>query len=387
MLIARHLTPHLHQLLSYFPIVSLTGPRQAGKTTLLRFLFPDFEYVSLENPDNRAFAQNDPNGFLDRYDNRTIFDEAQRVPELFSYLQTKVDLSEQKGQYILSGSQNFLLLQSINQSLAGRVGLLRLMPLTYTELKAANVHQSSWEETVYRGSYPRIYDDQIPSNIFYPNYVETYLRRDVNEFIKTEDMQQFERFLRLCAAFAGQLVNYSSMANQLGVRTATIKKWLSILESSYILFQVAPYHRNFSKRIVKSSKLYFYDTGLVCYLLDMQSATDVAYYYQKGALFENWVIAELHKLRWHSNQRPNYYFWQDSNKNEIDLLWETAQQLTILEVKASKTILPKHLKNLLKMKVQVENQIKGSYLVYGGESERVQQEIAIKNWKNLDTIS
>lgn len=387
MFISRNITTHLRDLLQYFPIVSLTGPRQAGKTTLLRFLLPEYEYVSLEDLNNREFAQKDPRGFLARYNTHTIFDEAQRVPELFSYLQTKVDLDGQKGQYILSGSQNFLLLQKITQSLAGRVGILRLMPLTYQELQAAHLAHQEWSTAAFQGSYPAIYKDDIPPEIFYANYLDTYIRRDVNEYINPKNIQQFERFLRLCAAFAGQLINYNSISNQLGISVATIKNWLSILESSYLVFQLSPYYRNFSKRIVKSSKLYFYDTGLVSYLLQIKSAQDLDNYYQKGALFENWVIAELYKQTWHNNKRPTFYFWQDSNKNEIDLLWESAQRLHLLEIKSSQTVLNRYFQNLSKMNALSPNEVEASYLVYAGTaSDFEQQEVRVLNWQALDAI-
>ncbi|HFA52158.1 MAG TPA: ATP-binding protein [Bacteroidetes bacterium] len=388
MLLSRTLSPHIQELIRYFPIVSLTGPRQAGKTTLLRFLFPDYKYVSLENPDDRAFAQQDPNSFLEKYAEKVIFDEAQRVPDLFSYLQTKVDMSGQKGQFILSGSQNFLLRKNITQSLAGRVGMVRLFPFSYQELVRSEVPPVSMEETIYRGFYPALFDTGIPPALYYPNYIETYLQRDVSSLITPKNMGQFQRFLRLCAGHVGQLVNYNSLANKVGVSLPTAKNWLSILEQSYIIFQLSPYFRNFNKRIVKTPKLYFYDTGLACHLLQMRSAADVDVYYQKGALFENMVVAELFKQAYHRNQRPNFYFWQDSNRNEIDLLWEELPALKLLEIKASRTLMPRSFKNLQKMSVALGEQPHELNLVYGGDEDQIRQggNVNVVSWRHLGQL-
>ncbi len=387
MLIPRNITPYIQELIRYFPIVSLTGPRPAGKTTLLRFLFPDYKYVSLENPDNRAFAEEDPNSFLEKYSEQVIIDEAQRVPSLFSYLQTKVDLSGQKGQFILSGSQNFLLQKNISQSLAGRVGMVRLFPFSYKELTGGNIAPVSLEETIYRGFYPSLFDSGTPPDLFYPNYLETYVQRDVSSLITPKNLGQFQRFIRLCAGHIGQLVNYNSLANKVGVSLPTIKSWLSILEQSYIIFQLNPYFRNFNKRIVKTPKLYFYDTGLVCHLLQMRSALDVENYYQKGSLFENFVVAEIFKQTWHRNQRPGYYFWQDSNRNEIDLLWEEQPELKLLEIKASRTLMPRNFKQLQKMSANIEDQPHALYMVYGGDESHTRLEnIKVLSWRNLGEI-
>lgn len=386
MLIPRFLTEHLKEVAQYFPVVSLTGPRQAGKTTLLRFLFPEYEYVSLETPDVRAFAEQDPKSFLTRYAGKVILDEVQRVPDLFSYLQTVVDRDNQPGQFILSGSQNFLLHKRITQSLAGRVGILRLFPFTYQELAAAMIERQSMEETLYKGFYPRLFDRKIPPIIFYPNYIETYLQRDIQDLINPGNLSLFHRFLKLCAGHIGQLINYSQLANSLGVQVSTVKNWLSILEQSYTVFQLFPYHNNFNKRVIKSPKLYFYDTGLACNLLGMQKQEKLASYYQKGALFENLVIAELVKQTHSQGKRPHFYFWRDSNGNEINLIQESLQGLQVLEIKATRTLQQKHFKTISKFQSFLQGQNARFYLVHGSdESPYIRQEnIQVLSWRDLD---
>lgn len=386
MLIPRLLTPHLQELTKYYPIISLTGPRQAGKTTLLRFLFPNYEYVSLENPDNRVFAQKDPNSFLARYGGKTIFDEAQRVPELFSYLQTKVDLNKQPGQYVLSGSQNFLLHQNISQSLAGRVGISRLLPFSYNELKAAEVEKVSMEETIYQGFFPGLFDLKIPPHLFYPNYVETYLQRDVQDLINPGNLSQFHRFLQLCAGHVGQLINYNALSSAMGVNVATIKSWLSILEQSYTIFQLFPFYKNFNKRLVKTPKLYFYDTGLVCNLLRMKDSQNVHTYYQKGALFENFVIADIAKQAFHKGERPELYFWRDNHGNEMDVVKETIEGMQMLEIKSTRTLAGHHFKGVNKFKRWLNDQPVKFFMAYGGDDKPHTREngIEVLSWQDLD---
>ena len=296
MIIPRHLSGHLQELSLYFPVLSLTGPRQAGKTTLLKKLYPGYRYVSLEDPDQQLRATEDPRSFLKHYDHLVIFDEAQRVPALFSYLQTIVDEDRRPGRYILSGSQNFLLRKGITQSLAGRVGIARLFPLDFQEMAGAGRRPDDYETAIYKGFYPAQFDTGVPARLFYPSYVASYLERDVSGLITSANLQTFRRFLQLCAAFAGQLLNYSAIANATGVSVPTIQNWFSILEQSYLVFRLPPYFRNFGKRITKSPKLYFYDTGLLCYLLGMESAADVFRYFQFGALFENLIIAD--RVKW-----------------------------------------------------------------------------------------
>lgn len=364
--IPRAIAPHLEELSSYFPVLSLTGPRQAGKTTLLKHLFSDYRYVSMEDPDQQLRALDDPRGFLKQYDYQVIFDEAQRVPELFSYLQGMVDEDRQMGRYILSGSQNFLLRKNITQSLAGRVGIAHLFPLDIRELKTAELLVESYESAIFLGAYPAHYDTGIPPRLFYPSYVSSYVERDVSGLISAANLNTFQRFLQICATYAGQLLNYSSMATAVGVSVPTLQNWFSIMEQSYLVFRLPPYFKNFGKRIIKSPKLYFYDTGLLCYLLNMRSPQDVANYYQLGALFENYVIAEHLKIARHRGDSSRFYFYRDSNQREIDLLEDSPNGLILTEIKSNRTFHQRLLANFQRLASVIEQPVV-KRLIYGGE--------------------
>lgn len=366
-----------------FPILALTGPRQSGKTTLLKELFHDYRYISLESPDVRLFAENDPHGFLTEYDSRVILDEVQRVPQLFSYLQTRVDESKIMGQYILSGSQNFHLLNSITQTLAGRVVLFKLLPLDLTELKAANLLQSTFQQAAVKGFYPAIFDRDINPAIYYRNYIQTYIEKDVTELLNIKDVKLFRTFLGLCAGRVGQLLNYTALANECDITYQTAKSWLSILESSYITFFVQPYHQNFNKRLVKSAKLYFYDTGLLSYLLGIKTATDLNESRLKGHVFENLVVAETYKQREHQYLDQEYFFWQDSNANEVDLLTKKGTDFYISEIKATETITTKLFEQLDKFEQIAAPAIVNKTLIYGGDNNQNRTNYAVRSWKNV----
>lgn len=381
MYIPRNLVAALDRLREKFPIVAVTGPRQSGKTTLLRHLFPDYQYVTLENPDVRERAVSDPNGFLTTYSTRIIFDEIQQVPQLFSYLQTKVDNDQQMGQFVLSGSQNFQLLQSITQSLAGRVALFKLMPFSFAELEGVNLLHTNWHEAAFRGFYPALYDRNIEPTDFYRNYVETYLERDVRQLVNVRDLRQFRLFLKHCAGHAGQMLNLQKIANEIGVSQPTAQSWLSVLETSYIVFTLPPYYRNFNKRLVKTPKLYFYDTGLVCYLLEMTRSIDLHTYYQRGAIFENLIIAELHKHQLHTYQKKDIYFWRDNNDVEIDVLMEDAGKLRIGEIKSSETIQPSFFANMQKIATFANDTTTKSFLLYGGNSSFEYLNTQVIEWR------
>ena len=296
-MVNRTIVEGINAYMQRYPIVALTGPRQSGKTTLLKGMFPDFRYVSLENPDNRAFAENDPNGFLQLYDQKVILDEVQRVPALLSYIQTIVDSNNMMGQFILSGSQNFNLMKSITQSLAGRVALFKLLPFDMTELKSADLLPSDYEQLILKGSYPALYDRSIPFASFYANYIETYIQRDVTELLSIRDFGLFRTFLKLCAARIGQQLNIANLSSETGVSVPTLRSWISILESSYIMYQLPPFFKNFNKRLVKSPKLYFYDTGLASFLLGIRNEKTLLESEFKGALFENMIITEYVKQK------------------------------------------------------------------------------------------
>ncbi len=380
MFIPRNLQSALQRLIRQYPILAVTGPRQSGKTTLLKRQFPDYQYVSLENADMRSRAEDDPNSFLKKYNRYVIFDEVQRTPQLFSYLQTKVDKDEIMGQFILSGSQNFLLLKNIQQSLAGRVAMLKLLPLSISELEAASLLAPDWEPAAQKGFYPALFKRKIESPDFYPHYIETYLERDVRNLIQIKDLSSFRLFLKRCAGHAGHLLNLSELARDCGISSPTAKAWLSVLESSFILFKLPPYFTNFNKRLIKRPKLYFYDTGLLCHLLGITSPSELDTYYQAGNIFENLIIADLCKQHLHQGQQPNFYFLQDSNKNEIDLLTEKAGQLYIAEIKASRTLTNRHFKQLEKISRNTPLPIAKKTLIYAGDEAFEHKGIQIRPW-------
>ena len=383
MMLQREIITAINLLVDKYPIIAVTGPRQSGKTTLLKYMFPEYRYVSLENPDVRSFAATDPNGFLKEYSEYVIFDEVQRVPSLFSYLQTKVDESKLMGQFILSGSQNFHLVQNITQSLAGRVAIFKLLPFDLQELNGAGLLQENYAENLVKGFYPAIFDREIPSKIFYLNYVQTYIQRDVSEIIAIKDMRLFQNFISLCATRAGQLLNLSSLARQCGITQPTAKAWLSALESSYILFLLPPYYKNFSKRIVKTPKLYFYDTGLLCYLLKLDNVEQIQLSDFKGALFENMMIAEYVKRMHHCNQLNDIWFWRDVSGNEVDLIVQAGQTQEAVEFKATQTIMPNLFKGLNHYEKISEKTNLNKYLVYGGKESQKRTAATIVSWRNF----
>ncbi|MDR0957157.1 MAG: ATP-binding protein [Candidatus Nomurabacteria bacterium] len=335
-MINRDITSKIMELTNKYSIVSVLGPRQSGKSTLLKDTFQDYKYVTLEDIDERTMANEDPRGFLQKYDTKIIIDEAQYAPEIFSYLQTKTDQDKIDGQYILSGSQNFLLLKSISQSLAGRVGINTLLPLSYSEISKTRSTYSIYD-IIYRGSYPRIYDKDINPTEYYEDYLRTYLDRDVNELLHVREIATFNKFLQLCALRVGQILNVSSLSSDCGISIETANSWLSILESSYIIFRLQPYFKQTTKRLIKSPKLYFYDTGLLCYLLNITTAKIVSVSHNYGNLFENFIISELSKKYYNQKRDPKLYFWRDSNGKEVDLIDETNYDVKIYEIKSGMT--------------------------------------------------
>ncbi|MDR2585980.1 MAG: ATP-binding protein [Prevotellaceae bacterium] len=345
-MIARTIKDQLLHYANKYPVVTLTGPRQSGKSTLLNNCLIDHHYVSLEEPDVRYLAKNDPKGFLHSLPHKSIIDEAQHVPDLFSYIQTLTDRENRPGMFVLSGSQNFLLMQNITQSLAGRVAVLKLMPFSYQELSEAKLAPTTADEVIWKGGYPRLYDWNLQPSEFFPHYIQTYVERDVRLLRNIPDLSLFIRFIKLCAGRIGQLFNLSSLANECGITTSTAQSWLSILEAGYVLFLLKPYHKNFNKRLTKSPKLYFYDTGLACSLLSIESPSQLNLHYLRGALFENWVILEYFKKSHHLVKEPLAYFWRDSNGNEVDLLLEKGDHLEAIEIKSNDTMNSTHFKGL-----------------------------------------
>jgi predicted AAA+ superfamily ATPase len=384
MLISREIVSAIRKITPMYPILALTGPRQSGKTTLLKNLFPDYRYISLENPDNRNFAESDPNGFLKEFHTHVIFDEVQRVPELFSYIQNIVDdRSSEMGIYVLSGSQNFHLMHSITQSLAGRVAIFKLFPFDLKELDNAGLLGENYLNSLIKGFYPAIYDRDIPSKVFYSNYIETYINRDISKLVAIRDLRIFQNFLALCATRAGQLLNLNALANECGISQPTAKAWLSALEQSFITFQLYPYHKNFNKRIVKTPKLYFYDTGLLCHLLKISKTETLLTHPIKGALFENMMIAEYVKQMHHQNNPEDLWFWRDTHGNEIDLIVDKGDQMDIIEFKASQTIKTQMFDGLSKFEEisQIKNLNKS--LVYGGDTSQKRSAGDLVSWREF----
>ncbi len=385
-MIKRDLLTKADELLQKFPVIAITGPRQSGKTTLSKLLRPDYKYVNLELLDNRAFAEEDPRGFLKAYQSGVILDEVQYVPSLFPYIKDLTDTKNASGEYILTGSQHFLLLEKITQSLAGRVALLQLLPLSLQELQEADQAPKEPEDFIWNGGYPRLYNENINPLDFYPSYIQTYVERDVRQIIKVNNLRLFRQFLVACAGRVGQLVNFSELGNILGIDHKTVKSWISILEASYIVFLLPPFYRNFEKRIVKSPKLYFYDTGLACSLLNITSSDQVNAHFAKGGLFENMIIQELLKTGYNQGQRPGFYFWRDRNQQEIDLLFERNGKITAIEIKAGKTINNRFFKNLYAFQNMAGKDQTRLFCVYGGEQEQHRSEVIVLPWDRLEGI-
>lgn len=373
----------LSQLAKGFPVLGLTGPRQSGKTTLVRALFSDKPYVSLENPDERNMAAQDPKGFLGRFPQGAIFDEIQREPNLLSYLQGIVDERKRMGEFVVTGSQQFGLMQSITQSLAGRIGLVQLLPLALTELRRSERVPTSLDNVMYTGLYPALYDRELMPAQWFANYLATYIERDVRQIADIRDLSLFQRFVKLCAARCGQLLNLTSLANDSGISHTTARAWISILEAGYIVFLLTPYHRNFGKRLVKMPKLYFYDVGLASYLLGIQNPEQLSIHAQRGALFKSFVIAEYVKNRFNQGQPLNLYFWRNNTGEEIDLLVEQGAQVQPIEIKSGQTFHSGFIASLRKWMGYADTDLYSPRVVYGGNDNFQFQGIEVVSWRGL----
>ncbi len=348
-MIPRSIAKRAKQLSTWFPVVSVTGPRQSGKSTLVKAVFPDYAYANLENPQTRQQALNDPVGFIRNRPNRLIIDEAQLAPELFSMIQVVSDESNELGQYVLSGSLNFLFLRQITQSLAGRAGLLKLLPLTYSEALSAKGSLTP-DSFMLRGGYPRLYDVDMPEDAYFSAYLQTYVERDIQDYLGVRDLSSYRKLLALCAQCAGSLLNVSRLASDIGVSRDSVNSWLSMLESSYIVFRLRPYHADMRKRLTKTPKLYFYDTGLLCYLLHIRTLDQLLLSPYLGAVFENLVIEERMKAHLNAGSEPDLYFYRDENKVEVDLVDLTDPSRGLLaEIKSSQTYRSSFSKNLRKV--------------------------------------
>ncbi|MEK6733928.1 MAG: ATP-binding protein [Pseudomonadota bacterium] len=379
----RDLSTHIQQLSKDYPVVTVTGPRQSGKTTIVKSLFSEKPYISLENIDEREFAKQDPKGFLNQFKSGAILDEAQYAPDLFSYIQTRVDNNQKPGEFILTGSQNFLLLEKISQSLAGRTAILHLLPLSYAELKPYK--QLSLDEFICSGGYPRIHANNLNPNIWIKNYINTYIERDVRQIKNITDLSKFQLFIRLCAGRIGQLVNYSSLGNETGIDTATVKAWLSILQTSFIIFLLQPHHNNFNKRLVKQPKLYFYDTGIASYFLGIKRPEDLLIHYMRGNLFENFVINELIKFQYSQGNEHNLFFWRNNHGNEVDIIIDQGTELIPIEIKSSQTINHSFYTGIKYW--QSLSKTNTSYIIYGGDTNRIHSDgITLLGWKDINKI-
>lgn len=372
----------LMQALQAYPIVVVTGPRQAGKSTLIRESLPDWEMLSLEDLDLRRFAQQDPRGFLKLYPAPLIIDEVQRVPELLSYIQTIVDSSGKMGQYVLSGSQQFSLLAGITQSLAGRASLIELHPLRLKELQDNGDAKQSLDQLMLQGGYPAVHARKLDPTRYYADYVASYIERDVRSLSAVQDLGNFQRFMRLCAARTGQLLNLNSLASDCGISHPTAQSWMNLLEASYVVRRIAPYHRNFGKRLVKAPKLYFLDTGLCAWLLGITTAQQMASHYARGALFETWVVTEAIKWRAVRGDKQPIYFWRDNIGNEIDLLLEQNGQITLVEVKSGQTFQSEWLRGLDAVQRHLGEPVQRA-LIYGGDTPQTRTNIDVVPWRRL----
>ncbi len=379
--IAREIRTVLLNYAQQFRAVMLVGPRQSGKTTLVKITFPEKPYVSLENPDERALANEDPRAFLARFAKGAILDEVQRVPSLLNYLQEILDHSKEDGLYILTGSNNILLQDNVSQTLAGRVGVLDLMPLSYREI----VQQKSaltLEEHIFNGSYPEIYDRGRSPNIWYPSYIRTYVERDVRQVQNIENTALFTKFLRLCAGRVGQQVNAAALSNECGIDVRTVQSWLSVLESTYVIKRLSPFHRNFNKRITKSPKLYFIDSGLVCSLLGIRTTDELTVSHFKGALVENFIIMELVKNGLNKGLHQSLYYWRENNGVEVDVILDSGTTFVPIEIKSAQTFSKDFLANLKKFK-SYSDALKG-ILLYDGEMEfKTEDDFEVLNWKTF----
>ncbi len=386
-MIPRTATSTLERLAKGFPVVALTGPRQSGKTTLAKSVFKEKTYVSLENPDEREFAQRDPKRFLQRFPNGAILDEVQRCPELLSWLQGWVDERGIMGDFVITGSAQFDLLAGISQSLAGRVGRVELLPLSGAELRAAGQAPSDLNTTLCQGGYPALYDRDVSPQDWFANYIATYLERDVRQLIAVRDLAQFQTFVKMCAARTGQLLNLASLGADCGINAVTAKQWLSVLEASYIVTLLKPHHRNFGKRLVKAPKLYFCDVGLAAWLLGIRDAAALDTHAARGALFETHVISELMKQRLNAGQPLDLYFWRDHVGHEVDVLIEHAQGLQALEIKSGSTFASDWTDGLKKWQKFAATESIQPSLVYGGTTSYVREGMHVWGWQNIGDIA
>ena len=384
-MIIREISDYLLKLAGKYPVITITGPRQSGKTTLAKEAFKNKAYINLEAMDSREFARSDPRGFLKRIPEGAILDEIQRVPELVSYIQEIVDEEKINGMFILTGSQQFEFTNSINQSLAGRTALLKLLPFSLTEVDK-NYGYANIEEILYTGFYPRIYDQKLEPTQALGDYFETYVERDLRQLIQIKNLSVFQKFVRMCAGRIGQLLNLNSLSSDVGISHTTARDWLTILEASYIVFLLKPFHPNINKRLVKSPKLYFYDIGLASYLLGIENKSHADLHPLKGNLFENLVVTEILKYRFNRGKRNNLNFYRDSAGNEIDVIYNIAQNFLPIEIKLGETVAAEFFKGFKVIENNIESLPFGKLIIYGGEREEVRGNTKIVNFSKIGEV-
>ena len=370
----------LKKLEKEYPAIAITGPRQSGKTTLAKYIFKEKPYVSLENLDTLERARSDPRGFIEKYYDGAIFDEVQRFPELFSYLQSVIDSDKRPGRFILTGSNQFGLISEITQSLAGRIGIVELLPFSFNELYNAQ-HNINIDDLLFTGLYPPVHDRNLDPGLWYANYVRTYIERDVRQIVNIRNLSSFNRFVRLCAGRIGQLLNLSDLASDCSITHNTAKEWISILEASYIIFLLQPHHKNFNKRLIKTPKIYFYDAGLASWLLSIQTKEQLNIHPFRGSLFESFIISELLKSRYNIGLPGNLFFWRDRSGNEIDIIIDKGVTLNPVEIKSGQTINSSFFSGLKKWLTIAHESAKEPVLVYGGDDSFTQSGIRISGWK------
>lgn len=385
-MIKRDADPTIRSLLTAFPIVTVTGPRQSGKTTLARSVFERKPYYSMEDSDIRQMALEDPRAFLSRLPDGGALDEVQRTPELLSYLQTKVDTDGQMGAFLLTGSQQFGLMSGITQSLAGRTAFIELLPFSEGELTAADLAPSTLDEMLFTGGYPPIYDRKLSPRTWFPAYVTAYVERDVRQLANIHNLELFQRFVRLCAGRSAQILNLSSLANDCGITHNTAKSWVSILEASYILFLLRPHYANFDKRLIKSPKLFFYDTGLLCWLIGIQEPSQLATHPLRGSIFETFVVSELAKGRLNKGETVPFYFWRDSNGNEVDVIIDMGTSLMPVEIKSGQTVSQDYFRGLERWLRLAGSKAASPMLVYGGTESHTHKGIHIVGWNSIAQV-
>jgi predicted AAA+ superfamily ATPase len=383
-MIERYAADTVRRLAKGYPALVITGPRQSGKTTLTRALFPGHPYLSMEDPDTRLLATDDPRRFLDKYRAGAVFDEVQHCPELLSYLQGVIDAQPVMGRFVLTGSQQLGLMSRVTQSLAGRVALVQLLPFA-----AAEVYGDSYpnlDEMLWRGLYPPVHDRQLDPTVWYAGYVQTYLERDVRQLVNVRDLSAFQRFVRLCAGRTGQLLNLSQLAMDAGITHNTARAWISILEASHVVFLLQPHHDNFAKRLVKTPKLYFFDTGLAAWLMGIQTPAQLETHPLRGAVFETFVVSELHKMRFNRALPSNLYFWRDREGHEVDVVAEIGAGLVAIELKSGATLSSEAWKSLDHFARLAGARLGPRFLVYGGSESHTVRDIQTLPWTSLGPL-